>query len=64
MRRRHARIPFVCLDCGKSFTLDPDDSPECPCGCIDIELHENPRERGDDDGAEYADPRDERDDRL
>jgi hypothetical protein len=25
---------------------------------------ENPRERGDDDGVEYADPRDEMEDRL
>lgn len=37
------------------------DNPRCPFHCVP---DEDPRERGDDDGVEYGDPRDEMDDRL
>lgn len=42
---------------------DPDFAWEC-ADCGHVFGHDNPREKGDDDGVEYADPRDEIEDRL
>ena len=41
------------------WRLDDDDLLHCPQCC-----EENPRENGDDDGREYADPRDAKAERL
>lgn len=56
---------YYCQDCLRRVEWDGDDDPACEvCGGDNIErCDENPRERGDDDGVEYADPRDYRDDR-
>lgn len=56
---------YHCQDCGREVECE-DEYVECPtCGGENLEAAaENPRERGDDDGIEYADPRDYRDDRF
>lgn len=56
-----------CLDCACEVEQDdPDDDLICQvCGGEAFEsCDENPRERGDDDGVEYADPGDYLEDRL
>lgn len=59
--------PLECILCGN---LEDDDThaPYCSASCArqaDGESEEDdiPRERGDDDGVEYGDPRDYRDER-
>jgi rRNA maturation endonuclease Nob1 len=56
---------YHCLDCQRVVECD-DDYEDCPtCGGSNLEpAAENPRERWDDDGVEYNDPRDYRDERL
>jgi hypothetical protein len=55
---------YYCQDCQRA--VECDDESGCPvCGGENLEAaNENPRERWDDDGQEYSDPRDYRDERL
>lgn len=48
-----------CFPSGHSEDCSYEETGECNC-----QEEEDPRERGDDDGVEYADPRDEMEDRL
>ena len=48
---------FPCMVCEKLYA-EIEQAEVCE------RSHENPREKGDDDGVEYADPRDEKADRL
>jgi hypothetical protein len=51
----------MCLDCG----LVIDEFEGCECPDVDRDYEERPeRERYEDDGLEYADPRDFRDELL
>lgn len=59
---------FDCIRCGN---IEQDDAhwPYCSESCVrdaegESEEDENPRERGDDDGCEYSDPRDAREERY
>lgn len=58
-----------CEHCGDTgfvpvcYNNDPDKCFDEPCECREAP-EANPRERGDDDGVEYADPRDEMAERL
>lgn len=57
---------FDCLVCG-NIEVDNTHFPYCSVSCERQAVEENdedepnPRQRGDDDGREYADPRDARD---
>jgi predicted amidophosphoribosyltransferase len=55
---------YLCLDCQRA--VECDDESGCPvCGGENLEAaSENPREWNDDDGVQYGDPRDYRDERL
>lgn len=46
------------VDCGRG-----EDEELYVCACVAIDPNAEDRERGDDDGSQYADPRDERDER-
>lgn len=50
-RRRFLKKGFACLVCEKPYH-ELEDAEVCE------RSHENPREKHDDDGVEYADPRD------
>jgi hypothetical protein len=55
---------YLCRKCCNEIDADPRHRPRlCPaCGEAElVRVHE--REKGDDDGVEYGDPRDERDER-
>jgi rRNA maturation endonuclease Nob1 len=56
---------YHCQDCQR-LVEDGEEEGGCPvCGGENLEAAaENPRERDDDDGLTYSDPRDEREDRL
>ena len=57
LRHRQADPHCTCNDCIADHIADEVTDTE------DTEAEENPREKGDDDGVEYGDPRDERDER-
>jgi len=58
---------YSCPECGhEGFAEDMDhgeDNPDCQRYLVDIGVKSepDPREKGDDDGVEYGDPRDHRD---
>lgn len=59
--------PLECILCG-NISDDDMHSPYCSESCVrqadgESDEDENPRERGDDDGVEYGDPRDYRNER-
>jgi hypothetical protein len=54
------------LELLRQYITNQDDEPALSDFAEDAaarEAEENPREKGDDDGMEYSDPRDERDER-
>ncbi len=54
-----------CPECGVVVKHVTDDIFRClSCRWSGANVVENPRERDDDDGVQYADPRDERAERL
>lgn len=60
MKPERIRIRIVCNECGHAWYVSPDADPQCAeCNSVDFDVpEENPRVKGDDDGQEYADPRD------
>jgi predicted nucleic acid-binding Zn-ribbon protein len=65
MTKRRIRITIQCNECQRVYYRSPEtDAPDCPkCGGADWDVIENPREKGDDDSVEYADPREAREER-
>ena len=58
------RIKLECNECGHVWRVSPDSDPQCSeCNSVDFTVGDNPRERGDDDGCEYGDPRGAREER-
>lgn len=59
-------MAVYCQDCLRAVEWDSETDNECPvCGGSNLEaIEENPRDRYDDDGIEYADPGDYLADRL
>lgn len=51
--------PRICLDCNGNI-----DAGDCRCANTEDDAYEEGRDRYDDDGVEYADPRDFRDELL
>lgn len=59
----HQQPPAVCYTCGADVPETPRFGNEATCDAC-ARSGRDPREKGDDDGVEYADPRDARDERL
>ncbi len=64
--KRRIRVKLLCNECQHIYYRSPEtDDPDCPeCGAADWDVQDNPRERDDDDGVTYSDPRDEREERF
>lgn len=66
--RHDGRLVVQC-DAGHEWTVSQHeyitDACPCPgCECEEMTIETSGRERGDDDGQEYGDPRDEMDERM
>jgi ribosomal protein L44E len=66
MTRKRITVALRCNECGTKFRVSPNAvGPYCPtCDSFDWDVLDSPRERDDDDGRTYADPRTEREERL
>lgn len=59
-RMKNSGGRWTCPDCCNVFDVKPKQGRCTECGTKVVDTEENPRQKGDDDGVEYGDPRDAR----